>query len=384
MDESSARPFSDVRTSDVELDSPGLPESALPGLNLKSHTSRLTESAIRAYHLSTIFNLADTLEEGDIPGADQGLTNNLRNLAQHDVGLFSNVTQFIGEGATFSVRRTFFPDSRDVAFKTRVFDAGRDRERPFLKSLEAILLELRVLTHPPLRQHPNIIGLLLVGWQGDALNRDLKWPVLVVDYADRGTLVDFFENELAVDNNTKIAIISDIVAGLRALHDCLIVHGDLKLLNVLVFSKVGGGFTAKLSDFGGALLDTPDSFIEPTGTPPWTAPEYKTERPRQQLLLSDVYAVGLLFWRVVLDGSNPFTDSLFFEQSLGEEAALAMILKIKVKNKLLSIAKQSIRTHQPNFDLDLAGTFLSACLTTDPDKRSLALVELALNQYVGG
>ena len=86
--------------------------------------------------------------------------------------------------------------------------------------------------------------------------------------------------------------------------------------------------TAKLSDFGGALLDNPAGFQEPTGTSPWTAPEYKTERPRDHLLLSDIYALGLLFWRIILDGQDPFLDPLF---NIPADQTKADELKIEMK-----------------------------------------------------
>ena len=376
MDDNSGREFSDLRKSQDDL---GVSLNALPGLHLESHTSELSESAKRSYHISTIFNLADTLDDAPLKN-DEELTNNLRNLAQYDVGVFSDITQFVGEGATFNVRRSLFPAGRNVVFKSRVFDVGHDRSKSFMEKVEATLLELRILAHTPLRQHPNIVQLLLVGWQGDAFDRDFKWPVLVVEYADRGTLLDFFENEQTVDTGTKLGIISDVVSGLRALHDCLIVHGDLKLSNVLVFSKEGGSVTAKLSDFGGALLDNPDLFIEPTGTPPWTAPEYKTVRSRQQLLLSDVYALGLLAWRVALDGANPFTNIELLEASTTQETAFAAILKLKKEDKLSGIAKQSIHEFQRDLDHELVDTIIEATLKAVPEERNLKMVEAALQE----
>jgi serine/threonine protein kinase len=133
----------------------------------------------------------------------------------------------------------------------------------------------------------------------------------MIDYADRGTLQDLFENSSALDFSSKLSLFRDVAEGLQALHSCKVAHGDLKLQNILVYSNPQEAFTAKLSDVGGALLDNPAGFQKPTGIPPWTAPEYKMERPREHLLLSDIYAWGLLFWRIILDGQDPFLDPLF-------------------------------------------------------------------------
>jgi serine/threonine protein kinase len=133
----------------------------------------------------------------------------------------------------------------------------------------------------------------------------------MIDYADRGTLQDLFENSSALDFSSKLSLFRDVAEGLQALHSCKVAHGDLKLQNILVYSNPQEAFTAKLSVVGGALLDNPAGFQKPTGIPPWTAPEYKMERPREHLLLSDIYAWGLLFWRIILDGQDPFLDPLF-------------------------------------------------------------------------
>ncbi|EXM13913.1 hypothetical protein FOTG_17649 [Fusarium oxysporum f. sp. vasinfectum 25433] len=47
----------------------------------------------------------------------------------------------------------------------------------------------------------------------------------------------------------------DIAEGLKSLHDCGIVHGDVKLENVLVFPGLDRKHIAKLSDFGHSLVD---------------------------------------------------------------------------------------------------------------------------------
>jgi hypothetical protein len=57
--------------------------------------------------------------------------------------------------------------------------------------LQAVLLEVRVLRHPPLRRHPNIIRLLELYWETDADLLDHAWPVIALEYAENGTLANF-------------------------------------------------------------------------------------------------------------------------------------------------------------------------------------------------
>jgi len=96
-----------------------------------------------------------------------------------------------------------------------------------------------------------------VGWEGDASHRSRKWPVLTVEYANRGTLDDYFDYHTSPSFSPKNAICCDVRNGLQALHDCNVVHEDLKFPNVLVFSSNDERpMIAKLSGFSGALLDT--------------------------------------------------------------------------------------------------------------------------------
>jgi serine/threonine protein kinase len=340
---------------------------SLPAIDLASQVSSTSESILKSYSFSLIFKLADNFDEEAIGKADPSLANDLRNLRDHPVGVFSAATEFIGRGATFSVRRTLFGDSQDVVFKSRRAEPDRERDLTLVQKLEAILLELRVLTHPPLRHHENIVQLIQVGWEGDPFDRTVKWPVLIIDYADRGTLADFFDNEEVVNYDVKRSLGLNIAHGMQALHCCGVVHGDLKLLNVLVFSEKDGSYTAKLSDFGGALLDSPQALLQPTGTRPWTAPEYRTNHSRQDLLQSDVYALGLVMWRIMLDGEDPFVDKTLFNLPLGEKNAIDDVIdKYKLSDSFLSKAKASISRYSGNLDCHTISTVFDCSLRVSP------------------
>jgi serine/threonine protein kinase len=343
----------------------------LLGHDLKSGTQSLSSSLLRSFHFSMLFSLADGFKEEAIAEAEPTLANNLRNLRDHDIGIFSNATEYVGRGATFSVRRTLFGDSKDVVFKSRVPDPDQDGNTPFMQKIEAILLELRVLTHSPLRKHDNIVRLIQVGWEGDALDKTIKWPVLIIDFADRGTLADFFENEAVVDFSTKRSISLDVAKGLQGLHDCQIVHGDLKLLNVLIYSDDDRHVVAKLSDFGGALLDSPDILAKPMGTPPWTAPEYDTLRSRGELLKSDIYALGLLIWQVMIDGNDPFCDDSIFDLPKTNIDRLDAIKQWKQSDDFLNKAKTSIYNYATDADYDMISKVFESSLQVDQNGRDL-------------
>jgi serine/threonine protein kinase len=80
-------------------------------------------------------------------------------------------------------------------------------------------------------------------------------PYVVVEYAKFGSLRQYLiESERSL--RTKIIMAGDVAAGLNALHQCDIVHGDLKLDNIVVLESWDRppGAIAKLCDFGHAIV----------------------------------------------------------------------------------------------------------------------------------
>lgn len=80
-------------------------------------------------------------------------------------------------------------------------------------------------------------------------------PYIAVEYAMFGSLRQYLaESERSL--RTKIIMAGDVAAGLNALHQCEIVHGDLKLDNVVVLQSWDRppGAIAKLCDFGHAIV----------------------------------------------------------------------------------------------------------------------------------
>lgn len=237
-------------------------------------------------------------------------------MRDHDVGIWSAETRPLGRGATFAVRR-FIGDLETsgvddhIALKSVLTTYTHDDSPEVKARLVSAMLELRVLSHPQVRREENIVRLLAVAWQSDAVNFDRRWPVLLVEYADRGTLVDFFETENSVATSLKWNLCLDVARGLQTLHRLKVVHGDIKLSNVLMYTNSGDEnrpVIAKIADVGGALLDMKKECRLLSGTFPWTAPESGQLMSRNELLQSDIYSFGLLVWRICIDGKDPFRD----------------------------------------------------------------------------
>ena len=202
------------------------------------------------------------------------------------------------------------------------------------RALSNVLMELQALTHPPLLAHPNIINFLDLAWGSNPFNPSHKLPVIVVEYADQGTL-DTVLHRKALSTAVRRSLCLDVALGLDILHQCGIIHGDVKTENVLVFSHPQKRLHAKISDFGFSVVEAVEpEMILKTGTWPWKAPEFGHRVPKELLKQSDVYSLGLLIWTVALDGNNPF-DLVVTE----EENKAAEIERIKATDALLNLSK---------------------------------------------
>ena len=133
-------------------------------------------------------------------------------------------------------------------------------------SEKEVLREARVLA---LLDHPNIVHLYDVMLDGTDL-------VLIMEFVDGHTLGALLsEGTLTFD--AALSVLGGVAAALGYLHDCDVVHRDLKPGNILV----AAGRSAKLGDFGlaraaaGRAADLAGEFA---GTPAYMAPEQVARR----------------------------------------------------------------------------------------------------------
>lgn len=185
--------------------------------------------------------------------------------------------------------------------------------------------EIEVLTHPILRQHPNIMQALGYGWaeslgktEGSKDPFENAAPYMLVEMADYGTLRDFLVErkftERGVEGLKDLAILLvDIAQGILVLHENKIVHGDVKLDNALVFAveenKEGIKFRAKLADFGACIMETECAHRPYLGTERYNPKLYFDPEVGanvdvvEQYYKTDVYGFGFVIWECFLDGA---------------------------------------------------------------------------------
>lgn len=299
---------------------------------------------------SQTWNLRQTLGEGStfsVDGANLPIWRGLSDLRYRNLDLKGPKEKFYFNDHT----QTKWDHNTLVAYKVLVSNKDMDRSMIIVD----MITELRVLCHPPLQNHPNIVRLLGVAWVreidlGSTLTpapnqsaEDFEMcnrPTVVVERAPYGSLLDFLRSDefratrsslvakvyLCLDVLNGITVRSSIIfpASIpkvasdekQALHACDILHGDIKCENALVFKTENGtaeNWRVKISDFGHSILNmegkTPDEFTrrEVLGTDFYSPPELNDAEAILEVANMksvDIWCWGLLMWKVMIDGAD--------------------------------------------------------------------------------
>lgn len=308
-------------------------------------------------------------------------------------GSWDSAPKHLGDGASYSVDKcTLTVKNIDgtplvvAVKKINAFKSASIRDgyssAALQRSVAIVLKELRILTHPPLESHPNIVGLF--GYRSEfapASSRQSTNVSLVVEYAPYGTLRDFCQGHSA-DKASEVLLkahfMHDIASGLEALHKCGIVHGDVKLENTLVFGGSKRLFIAKLSDFGHSLVDlhTPEGSKQVyLGTPLLNAPEVRDRnnqvRGAHSLYKCDIYSFGLLAWELILCGAR-FISTLGDSVSTEDSTLASLQLKTLPKDELLLRSITSLKERHgtdEDYLIQVISRALQGSLRDNPEER---------------
>jgi serine/threonine protein kinase len=125
------------------------------------------------------------------------------------------------------------------------------------------------------------------------------YPYISMEYIDADNLAKHLQRRSVFTESVALAILRQVLRGLRAAHELGIVHRDIKPENVLL-NKDGIAF---ITDFGIATTARRVRKREIAGTPDYMAPEQL--RGDDVTPASDLYACGVMLYRMIV-GSLPF------------------------------------------------------------------------------
>jgi serine/threonine protein kinase len=243
----------------------------------------------------------------------------------------------------------------------------------------ALIQELRILRHRPLTKHPNFPKIVDIAWEYDALDLQRALPTIGTEFAAWGTLDSFFLTLPEPDWPMKSRLLLDVVEGLSALHSCKIVHGDIKMENVLVFAYEGDPnfpVIAKLSDFGFCVDVSESAELQSLigYTPLWAAPEASQSLKKECLYLTDVYSLGFIIWSICLGGRKP-SDEVLTTITDQEESERAWT-SLKESDEMVAVAKASLGERSLTMPMNIwqATQYLDWTLQHCPDSRQLRMV----------
>jgi eukaryotic-like serine/threonine-protein kinase len=197
-------------------------------------------------------------------------------------------------------------------------------------------------------RHRNIIDIFSFGTLGG------ERPYFVMERLDGLTLAALLQREQRLGVADAIVILRGVAAGLDAAHAAGVIHRDLKPDNIFLATQRGGGYFAKLLDFGVAKLASAQrtqltAAGVAIGTPSYMSPEQcrgAAVGPR-----ADVYALGAVIHEML-------TGRLLFD---GETAADVLLLQVRA-------APPSMSSICPDLPRDLDAPVL-AMLAKHPDAR---------------
>src|SRR6516165_595495 len=155
-------------------------------------------------------------------------------------------------------------------------------------------------------RHPNVASVLHLGATGQNY-------FYAMEFVEGETLQELITRSGRLQAKLALEIVTQVAAGLAAVHKQKLVHRDIKPSNIMVSLEEGGAVTAKIIDLGLAKalneplseagISMPGAFA---GTPEFASPEQFGGMGVD--IRSDLYSLGATLWEM-LSGRAPFQGS---------------------------------------------------------------------------
>jgi len=143
--------------------------------------------------------------------------------------------------------------------------------------------------------HPHIV-------RGRAVYKSKHSVSIVMDRYEGGDLFDAVSEKRFVGELSNAKIVSQILSGIKYLHDMRLAHCDLKLASIML-TDVSSNPTVKIIDFGESQHVIEGSLLHnEVGSPSYMAPEVLACCYNES---NDMWSLGVIVF-VMLFGYNPF------------------------------------------------------------------------------
>jgi serine/threonine protein kinase len=173
----------------------------------------------------------------------------------------------------------------------------------YLRDESARLRFLREARAAAKLRHSNVASVLHLGRTGSSY-------FYAMEFVEGETLEKLIKRSGRLEVRLALEIVTQVAAGLGAVHEQNLVHRDIKPTNIMVRLKEEQGVRAKIIDLGLAKtvdesaseagISSPGAFV---GTPEFASPEQFGGVDVD--IRSDLYSLGVTLW-VMVTGQTPF------------------------------------------------------------------------------
>jgi serine/threonine protein kinase len=260
-----------------------------------------------------------------------------------------NLLQFLGRGSIGDVYKAW-DRQRAINLSVKLLELDLAEDKLFLSNFQRDSQALIRLQHPyivsfyGLEQADGLVFLLMDYIEGSTLAREIspvKGPFSMVQ---------------------AMHILRPVCAALHYAHQMGVVHGNLKLANILIHNKGN----VLVTDVGlKPLVEVASSSSKYIpGTPAYMAPEQiQGQSPTPQ---SDIYALGIVLYEMLSGGKRPFE---------GEHAEISGSTDERISWEQVNLAPPMLRRYNPIVpaNVELA---VMCCLEKQPEQRFKTTVDL--------